>query len=89
MAFYNVSDQDSRCRRAGVIYAGRTTFSCAAACSFSAFARFSLYCCSSGFSGLDFCAFEEGSAPASMIDMVAAEGVATSAIMGDNGGGWN
>lgn len=58
-----------------------TTFSCEVACSFSAFARSSLYFCSSGFSGLGFCDFWEGSAPASIVDIVAAERVAMSAMM--------
>lgn len=61
---------------------GLTNFSWAAAYSFSAFARLSLYCCSSGLSGLALDAFSgAGSDPASMVDMVAAEGVAISAMM--------
>lgn len=61
-----------------------TTLSCEAVCSFCAFARLSLYTFSSGFSGfsdLIFGGFCDGSEPASIVDMVAAEGVAISAIM--------
>ena len=50
--------------------------------SFSAFASDSLYCCSSGRSGFDFCVLSRaGSEPASRVDMAAADGVAMSAMM--------
>ena len=58
-----------------------TTLSCAAACSFCAFPRLSLYFCSSGFSGFVLWGFLDGSEPASIVEIVAAEGVAMSAIM--------
>ena len=62
---------------------GRTSFSCAAVCSLSALARLSLYSCSSGFSGRALCSLSVRSEPASVVDMVAADGVVKFAIRND------
>lgn len=58
-----------------------TSLACAAASALSAFSRLSLCCSSSGFSGFDFCGFCTGSAPASIVDIVAADGVDRSAMV--------